>query len=420
MNNPHVREENWPTSDPQSRPPQTRIPLHGPRFQQDPGALYRTMRSQHGPVAPVELEGGVPAWFVLGYSEICQVESNPGLFARDTRRWNAWDQVPDDWPLMTFVGYTPSVMFTEGAEHQRRTGAIGAALDAVDPFELRSACEQVADGLIDSFTGAGHSDLMSQFAHPMPLLVLARLYGMDDDEANRLNDDLTGTISGDDGVAAYQRLYERMRGLVQAKKHRRGPDVPSRMLDHAAGLSDEELVQDLLIVLTAAQQPVAYWIGNAIRLMLTDIRFAVTFTGGRRSVGQALTEVLWEDTPTQNFIGRFASRDTNLGGQRIRTGDMLVLGFAAANTDPHVRPDFYSDSIGNDAHLSFGHGEHGCPYPGPETGEVIARTAIEVLLERLPDLALSVRAEDLVWLPSVWMRGLTELPVHFSPGVPLR
>ncbi|MBE9376476.1 cytochrome P450 [Saccharopolyspora sp. HNM0983] len=396
------------------------MPLHGTRFQQNPGEMYRKLRTTHGPVAPVELEGGLPAWFVLGYSEVCQVESNPGLFARDTRRWNAWDRVPDDWPLMPFVGYTPSLMFTEGAEHRRRTGAVGDALAAVDPFELRSACEQVADGLIDEFTGSGQSDLMAQFAHPMPLRVMARLYGMADDEAGPLMQDLTDTVASDDGVAAYQRIYDRMRALVETKKQRRGPDVPSRMLDHAAGLSDEELLQDLLVVLTAAQQPVAYWIGNAIRLMLTDIRFAVTFTGGRRSVGQALTEVLWEDTPTQNFIGRFATRDTNLGGQRIRTGDMLVLGFAAANTDPHVRPDFYSDSIGNDAHLSFGHGEHGCPYPGPQTGEVIARTAIEVLLERLPDLALSVRADDLVWLPSVWMRGLAELPVQFSPGVPVR
>lgn len=415
MTNPDI----WPTTDPTPQGcPMGKEPIamHGPRFQQNPSQLYRQMRNEYGPVAPVRLEGDVPAWLVLGYREIHQVESNPELFARDTRRWNAWDRVPENWSLMAFVGYQPSLMFTEGAEHQRRTGAIGDSLDEVDQFELRGICEQIADELIDAFAGGGEADLMAQFAHPMPLRVMARLFGLGDDEAAQLGQDLTDTVASDDGVGAYQRIQERMQRLVERKKENPGADLPSRLLVHPAGMTEEEILQDLLVVLTAAQQPVAYWIGNAIRLMLTDERFAVTLAGGRRSIGQALNEVLWEDTPTQNFIGRFASRETELGGQRIHTGDMLVLGFAAANTDPQVRPDAYADSIGNNAHMSFGHGEHGCPHPGPEIGAVISRIAIEVLLDRLPDVALAANPDALVWLPSVWMRGLAALPVQFSPS----
>lgn len=33
-----------------------------------------------------------------------------------------------------------------------------------------------------------------------------------------------------------------------------------------------------------------------------------------------MNEVLWEDTPTQNVAGRWASRNTQLGGRRIRAG----------------------------------------------------------------------------------------------------
>ncbi|MFR9729532.1 cytochrome P450 [Saccharopolyspora sp. MS10] len=414
MTNPDI----WPTTDPAAGCPVRTEPiaLHGARFQQNPAALYRQMRQEYGPVAPVLLDGGVPAWLVLGYREIHQVESNPELFARDTRRWNAWDQVPENWSLMAFVGYQPSLMFTEGAEHRRRTGAIGESLEAVDQFELRGVCEEIADDLIDSFAGRGRADLMAEFAHSMPLRVMARLFGLGDDEAAQLGQDLTDTVASDDGVAAYQRIQDRMQQLVERKRENPGADLPSRLLAHPASMTEEEILQDLLVVLTAAQQPVAYWIGNAIRLMLTDERFAVTLAGGRRSIGQALNEVLWEDTPTQNFIGRFASRETDLGGQRIHTGDMLVLGFAAANTDPQVRPAAYTDSIGNNAHMSFGHGEHGCPHPGPEIGQVISRIAIEVLLDRLPDVGLAVPPEQLEWLPSVWMRGLTALPVEFSPS----
>jgi cytochrome P450 len=172
-------------------------------------------------------------------------------------------------------------------------------------------------------------------------------------------------------------------------------------------------VTDLLLVLMQAHQQTTNWIGNTIGLMLTDTRFAITISGGRASVGDALGEVLWHDTPTQNYLGRIATRDIRLGGQRIRAGDLLVLGLAAANADPQVRAgDDTAGVVGNRAMMSFGHGEHGCPYPAPELAEIIAKTSIEVLVDRLPDLVL---AEPLQWRPSVWARGLTRLPVTFTP-----
>lgn len=392
------------------------VQLYGPGFQREPGPLYARIRREHGPVAPVLLDGDVPAWFVTGYRQVHQVANDPQLFARDTRRWNRWDRVPQDWPLLPYVAHNPSVMFTEGAEHERRAGAIGDALGAFDQFELAKHCENVADSLIDSFAGKGDADLMTEYALRMPLTVLAKVYGMPRDRTPALVRDIMLSLdAGPGALQAYARVQRAMTELLDDKRREPGPDVPSTLLAHPAGLVDDEIVLDLLVVASAAQQPTANWIGNTIRLMLTDERFAVTLVGRRESVGQALNEVLWHDTPTQNFIGRFATRDTYLGGRRIRAGDLLVLGLAAANADPDVRLAA-PDSGGNHAHLSFGHGEHGCPYPAPEIAETIARTAVEVLLDRLPDLALAVAPESLQWQPSVWMRGLTSLPVAFSPA----
>lgn len=45
----------------------------------------------------------------------------------------------------------------------------------------------------------------------------------------------------------------------------------------------------------------------------------------------------------------------------------------------------------------------------------MARTAVETLLEQLPDLMLAVEPTELSWRPSIWMRGLSTLPVRFSP-----
>ncbi|MBK1788989.1 cytochrome P450 [Prauserella cavernicola] len=391
------------------------VRLYGPQFQQDPAALYTEIRNTHGPVAPVLLDGDVPAWFVCGYREIHQVTSDSQLFARDTRRWNMWEHVPADWPLLPYVAHNPSVMFTEGTEHQRRAGAIGDALGAFDQFELSQYSERVADALIDAFAARGEADLMAQFASRIPLNVIAQMFGMPESQTPELVRDISESLDTGPGAAdAYMRVQKAMAGLLDTKRSMPGADIPSYLLEHDAELTDDEIVQDLLVVTAAAQQPTANWIGNTIRLMLTDERFALTLAGGRESVGQALNEVLWHDTPTQNFIGRFATRDTQLAGMRIRTGDMLVLGLAAANADPKVRLDSPA-SAGNHAHMSFGHGEHGCPYPAPEVAEVMARTTVEVLLDRLPDLTLAVPAEELRWHPSVWMRGLGSLPVRFTP-----
>lgn len=393
------------------------VRLYGPEFSRDPAQLYRELRRKHGPVAPILLDGDVPAWLVVGYREIYYICDNPHLFARNTQRWNGWDATPENWSLLPFVGYQPSLMFTEGAEHQRRAGAVSDALDAIDRLELKALCEQTADDLVDTFCGNGFADLMTDFAHPAPALVVAKLFGLSSGEARLLTTDLTVSLDGGDGaVAAHQQVAARMRNLLGTKHAQPGADIPSRLIEHPAQLTDDEMEQDLLVVLAAAQQPTANWIGNTLRLMLTDTRFAVTLSGGRRSVGQALAQVLWQDTPTQNFIGRFAVRNTSLAGQHIQAGDMLVLGLAAGNSDPQVYPAGDPGESGNRAHVSFGHGEHGCPYPAPELAQIIAQAAVEVLLDRLPDLELSVAPEELAWRESVWMRGLHSLPVRFTPA----
>lgn len=46
---------------------------------------------------------------------------------------------------------------------------------------------------------------------------------------------------------------------------------------------------------------------------------------------------------------------------------------------------------------------------------MIAKAAVEVLLDRIPDVQLGAAASSLEWRPSLWMRGLFALPVTFSP-----
>ncbi|MFJ2172965.1 cytochrome P450 [Streptomyces sp. NPDC087851] len=401
----------------------TAVPLSGPRFQTEPARLYREMRRDHGSVAPVTLDGGIPAWLVLGYRELHQVTGDPVLFSRDSDLWNQWNSVPEDWPLARLVGRRqPSILYTTGERHRERATMVSDALEAVDPFMLRHFAEQLADELIDGFCTEGATDLISRYAMPFPVRVLARIYGFPDDQGPGLAAAATDLARGGERVEAAQRyLFEATASLLAGKKAGAGPsDVASRLLRNTAGFTEEDVLHDLMALALAGHTLTADWIGNSLRLMLTDDRFATTLSGGRHSVAEAMNEVLWEDTPVQNVAGRWATRDTSLGDRHIKAGDMLLLGIAAANNDPQVRTHGSALTGGNNAYFSFGHGEYRCPFPAQEIAEVIARTAIEVLLDRLPDLDLAVPAEALTRRPSPWARGLTTLPVSFTPAPTVR
>ncbi|MGW3654748.1 cytochrome P450 [Streptomyces sp. NPDC005151] len=397
------------------------VPLSGPEFHTEPQALYRTMRRDRGPVVPVELPGGFPAWLVIGYRELHQVTSDGELFPRDVGLWNQWENIPEDWPLLPMVGRPmPSIYFTAGAEHRRHADMVGPALEGADPFEIRRHCEELADRLVDAVCTRGAADLVAEFAEPLPVLVLARLVGFPDAEGADIAQVLKDLADGGpEAQSAHVRFGEHMQRLVTAKRAVPGDDVTSRMLAYHEPFTDEEYVLDLMAITAAGHLTTADWISNSLRLMLTDDLFADSLAGGRHSVAEAMNEVLWEESPTQILAGRWASRDTRLAGRNIRAGDMLLLGLGAANSDPHVRQRIATEGMsgqgGNSAHLAFSHGEYRCPFPAQEIAETIARTGIEVLLDRLPDLALAVPAQTLVRRQSAFLRGMTSLPVQFTP-----
>src|SRR5262245_48513774 len=79
------------------------VRLYGEEFHRDPAAVYWRLRAVHGPVAPVLVDGDVPAWLVLDYREFGQVLAKPAYYTRDSDAWNSWDLIPADWPLIPMI-----------------------------------------------------------------------------------------------------------------------------------------------------------------------------------------------------------------------------------------------------------------------------------------------------------------------------
>ena len=397
------------------------VRLSDVRFTADLAAFHAWMHREHGPVVPVLLEGDIPAWLVIGYKELHHVLSTPSVFARSSTRWNGWDRLPPESPLQMVLAPMPNLLFAEGEDHRRRSAAVGAALDSAPPHELRTVVTRFADRLIDEFCGDSRADLRTQYAEWLPSLVLGWLYGFDDKEIRALAKAMSALFdsSGPEVFEAYTELVGRFGAAIAARRAVPGTDVISHLVADPLGYTDEELTAELIGILGGGDQPTTEWIGNALRLMLTDDRFSASFSGARSSVRDALAEVLWEDSPSQINAGRYAAHDVELAGRLIRQGDLVMLGYGAANRDPRVRDPDPGRAGANHAHLSFSHGKHACPHAAQGIAELIATTGIEVLLDRLPDIELAIPPEEVSWRPSPWARGVVSLPVTFTAASPL-
>ncbi|MER6968748.1 hypothetical protein ABT408_34825, partial [Streptomyces halstedii] len=185
--------------------------------------------------------------------ELHQVTGDPQLFSRDSDLWNQWDRIPDDWPLLPMIGRKqPSILYTVGERHRERAAMISDALEAVDPFELRSHAEKFADELIDAVCAKGETDIVADYAALLPVRVLATLYGFSDEQGPGLVTALNDMINGREGALDGQRhLAASMARLLADRKETPANDVVSRMLADPSGFTDEEIAQDLMVMMAA-------------------------------------------------------------------------------------------------------------------------------------------------------------------------
>ena len=391
-------------------------PLYGPAAESDPGGVYEQLRKQHGPVAPVVIEGGVPAWLVLGYQENMEATRTPARFSRDSRRWRDFQEgrVPADSPIVPMVGWRPDCVSQDGEEHRRLRAAVEDSLARFDRHGIRRHIQRYATQLVDGFAEAGTAELMTQYAQQLPMLVLTRLFGMPEEVGPRLVEASAGIFMGGEQALVYNDfILETLRDLVADKRANPGHDFASWLIAHPAALTEEEVQHHLRLVMVAANETTTNLIANTLRVVLTDPRFRASLAGGMMTVEDAVEQVLWDEPPMMVLPARFATGDMQFGGHKIASGDLLLLGLAAGNADPEVRPDPSATVHGNRSHLAFSRGPHECP--GQDIGRAITDTAVELLLARLPDIALAVPETELSWTSSTWSRHLNALPAAFSP-----
>ena len=102
----------------------------------------------------------------------------------------------------------------------------------------------------------------------------------------------------------------------------------------------------------------------------------------------ATEEILRWSSPTL-YNRRTATRDAELGGERIETGDKVTVWWASANRDESVFSDPFRFDVQRDPnpHLAFGYRGHFC------LGAALARLEIRIMLEEMLDRFCEIRLE---------------------------
>jgi cytochrome P450 len=389
--------------------------LYGPEAALDPHGIYTRLRKEYGTVAPILLEGDIPAWLVLGYRENRRVLDNPRQFSRDARIWRDWKEgrVEAASPLIPMLGWRPDCVSQDGEPHRRLRGAVTDNLQTVAGRGIRRHVTHFANKQIDAFAGEGSADLVGDYAEYLPMLVLTRLFGLPAGEGRNLAVSCAQVIKGgEDAVAHNDRIMRILGELAIRKRDEPGADFTTGLLGHHAHLDEDEILSHLRLVLITAHTTTSNLLARVLQLILTDTSRLAGLVSGQLNVSAVVEEVMWNTPPLAVLPGRFAAIDLELGGHHIKEGDLLVLGLTAGNLDPEIRPEAGVSLYGNQSHLAFSGGPHECP--GQNIGQAIIETAVDVLLHRLPGLRLAVAPDELTSTASTWEARLDSLPVEFA------
>ncbi|WP_218023343.1 cytochrome P450 [Nocardia altamirensis] len=389
-------------------PAPDRVALYRPEFAADPHRAYATMRAEYGGLVPVELAPEVPATLVIDYRIALRILHDPERFPADPRGWQ--HSVPADSPVLPMLEWRPNALRSAGFEHARYRLVNTAAIGATDLRELRATVGTLADTLIERFGRTGSADLVREYAGPLAFGVVNDMLGCPPEIGERIARGMAAIFEGADAAAGNELLTQALMDLVAHKRATPGEDIATRLLTHQLGLSDLELVHQLVVLYGAGIEPLQNLVLNTLLLILEDERFGGDLLGGSLSTRDALDEVLFTDPPMANFCISYPRQPVLVDDVWLPAHQPVVISMAACNNDPAIRTE---DRTGNRSHLAWSAGPHACP--ARSAAYLVAQEAVDHLLDVLPDLQLAIPATDLVWRPGPFHRALAALSVTFPP-----
>jgi cytochrome P450 len=280
---------------------------------------------------------------------------------------------------------------------------------------------RIGNELIDQFAPNGKADLVKTFTFPYPTRIIAALLGLPEEDFPQFQrwsiSMLSFTVNPERGLAASQALVEYFTPILEARRAEPREDLISALaVAEIDGhkLDDEDIYSFIRLLLPAGVETTYRSLGNLLFALLTNQDQLDAIRADRSLIPQAIEEAVRWDAPLLN-ITRVATCDTELSGVPIPQGSsvMPMLGAANRQEDRYPDPDRFDIFRQAKVPISWGHGVHVCL--GMHLARLEMRTAINLLLDRLPNLRLDPDGDD-PHIRGMVFRSPTSLPVLFDPS----
>ncbi|MCX6509708.1 MAG: cytochrome P450 [Actinobacteria bacterium] len=402
--------------------------------QRHPHEWFTFLREQ----APVwrhpasEGSDGEEFWVVSSFEHVTEVHRSGLLYSHQTGpgRNGAGGIALTDLPAEMGPGL--QMVSTDPPQHTRYRKLVNSGFTPRMIRRLEESLRERTTAILDRVTPKGECDFVTEVAAELPLIAIAEIIGVPEEDRSLLFDWSNRMIGGQDDefktseVGAsdeYANTVMEMaiyaHGLTDKKREVRGDDLWSRLIDASVTMEDgsvvelSELERDLFFTLLviAGNETTRNAISKGLIAFMDHPDQWQRWLEHPEMADTMVDEILRWTSPV-NFFRRTATADTILGGQRITTGEKVVLWYPSANRDEAQFPDADSFDIARtpNNHVAFGAGgPHFC------LGSNLAKLEIKVMFEelgkRVPDIHQSGPTER---LRMNLVDGIKHLPVSFN------
>jgi cytochrome P450 len=391
----------------------------------DPHAAWTLLRRE-APVWWHDRDGGEPFWSVTRYDDCRAVHGDPLLFSseRDGIVARTTEQLEND--LMGRLGFKPMI-HTDPPRHAPLRKVISHNFTPRAIAQLEDQIRGYAVRCLDEAADKREVDFVVDVAHRIPAAIAFALMGVPEDKWDRLAQLEHMTVTSTDpefthgvspreaAAAASMELFGYWAELIQYRMQQPGDDLLSQFLVgdvQGERLPWEQVVAEAGLLLAGGLDTTraAASAGGMLPLLerpdqLRDLQDDPSL------LATAVEEfVRWASPITSE--ARTVTRDTELGGQRLREGDRVVMWSPSCNRDEAHFEDPFRYDIRRQAnrHLAFAYGEHYCL--GVHLARLTLRIEFQELLRRFRSFEL---AGEPARVRSNFVGGLKHLPVVLTP-----
>lgn len=385
---------------------------------QDPYPLYDRMRAE----APVHRIGDSVFYVVCGWDAVLEAVERAADFSsnltatmvyHDDGTVTPFDMIPLGDPSQTLAT-------ADDPTHALHRKILLPHLSAkrvriIEEFAADTAKRLWAANLHD-----GQIEWMSAMANRLPMMVVAKLLGLPDEDVDKLIRHGYATTTLLDGIVTPEQLaaagVAAMELSAYVLEHFEKASVSAEkglIADLAVRCASGELEQTpalgmMLTLFSAAGESTASLLGSAAWILADRPEIQRQVRENPELLGAFIEETLRLESPFRGHY-RHVLRNTTLAGIDLPSDAHLLLLWGAANRDPEhfeAPNEFRLNRTSAKGHLAFGKGAHFCV--GAALARLEARIALGMLLERTSWIDAVDVGE---WLPSILVRRRKRLEI---------